>query len=102
MEVQIAFSELIEANSPLYLREVEGLSLTQLNFLKAVAKKEEKLSSMETLLKYRLGTSANVVKNKSILLKADLIDEFDGKLSFLDPAFEYWFLRQYFKQEKTI
>jgi hypothetical protein len=102
MEVQMAFSELIEANSPLYLREVEGLSLTQLNFLKAVAKKEEKLSSMEILLKYRLGTSANVVKNKSILLKADLIDEFDGKLSFLDPAFEYWFLRQYFKQEKTI
>jgi hypothetical protein len=102
MEVQMAFSELIEANSPLYLREVEGLSLTQLNFLKAIAKKEEKLSSMEILLKYRLGTSANVVKNKSILLKADLIDEFDGKLSFLDPAFEYWFLRQYFKQEKTI
>jgi hypothetical protein len=100
IEVQLAFSELIEANSPLYLREVEGLSLTQLNFLKAVAKKEEKLSSMEVLLKYRLGTSANVVKNKSILLKADLIDEFDGKLSFLDPAFEYWFLRQYFKQEK--
>jgi hypothetical protein len=100
IEVQLAFSELIEANSPLYLREVEGLSLTQLNFLKAVAKKEEKLSSMEVLIKYRLGTSANVVKNKSILLKADLIDEFDGKLSFLDPAFEYWFLRQYFKQEK--
>jgi hypothetical protein len=81
---------------------VEGLSVTQLNFLKAVAKKEEKLSSMEMLLKYRLGTSANVVKNKAILLKADILDEFNGKLSFLDPAFEYWFLRQYFRQEKMI
>lgn len=101
-EVQLAFSELIDANSPLYMREVEGLSLTQLNFLKAVAKKEEKLSSMEMLLKYRLGTSASVVKNKAILLKADIIDEFNGQLSFLDPAFEYWFLRQYFKQEKMI
>lgn len=101
-EVQLAFSELIDANSPLYMREVEGLSLTQLNFLKAVAKKEEKLSSMEMLLKYRLGTSASVVKNKAILLKADIIDEFNGQLSFLDPAFEYWFLRQYFKQKKMI
>ena len=99
-EVQLAFSELIDANSPLYMREVEGLSVTQLNFLKAVAKKEDKLSSMEMLLKYRLGTSANVVKNKAILLKADILDEFNGKLSFLDPAFEYWFLRQYFRQEK--
>jgi hypothetical protein len=81
------------------MREVEGLSLTQLNFLKAVAKKEEKLSSVEMLQKYRLGTSANVVKNKAILLKADLIDESEGKLYFLDPAFEYWFLRYYFRQE---
>jgi hypothetical protein len=101
-EIQMAFSELIDANTPLYMREVEGLSLTQLNFLKAVAKKEEKLSSMEMLQKYRLGTSANVVKNKAILLKADLIDESEGKLSFLDPAFEYWFLRYYFRQEKMI
>jgi hypothetical protein len=101
-EIQMAFYELIDANTPLYMREVEGLSLTQLNFLKAVAKKEEKLSSMEMLQKYRLGTSANVVKNKAILLKADLIDESEGKLSFLDPAFEYWFLRYYFRQEKMI
>jgi hypothetical protein len=100
LEVQMAFSELIDANSPLYVREVEGLSFTQLNFLKAVAKKEKKLSSMEMLLKYRLGTSANVVKNKAILLKADIIDEFNGKLTFLDPAFECWFLRQYFREEK--
>jgi hypothetical protein len=101
-EIQDAFSELIYVNTPLYMREVEGLSLTQLNFLKAVANKEEKLSSTEILQKYRLGTSASVVKNKAILLKADLIDESKGKLSFLDPAFEYWFLRYYFKQEMII
>jgi hypothetical protein len=98
-EIQLAFSELIEANTPFYMREVEGLSLTQLNFLKAVAQKEEKLSSVGILHKYRLGTSASVVKNKAILLKADLIDESKGKLSFLDPAFEYWFLKYYFRQE---
>jgi predicted AAA+ superfamily ATPase len=101
-EVQSAFSELIYANTPLYMREVEALSLTQLNLLKAIAKKEEKLSSVEILQKYRLGTSASVVKNKTILLKADIIDDAGGKLSFLDPAFEFWFLKQYFNQKSAI
>ena len=101
-EIQAAFSELIHANTPFYMREVEGLSLTQLNLLKAVVKKEEKLSSVEMLQKYRLGTSANVVKNKSILLKADIIDDTGGKLTFLDPAFEFWFLKQYFNQKMDV
>jgi hypothetical protein len=101
-EIQAAFSELIHANTPFYMREVEGLSLTQLNLLKAIVQKEEKLSSVEMLQKYRLGTSANVVKNKSILLKADIIDDTGGKLTFLDPAFEFWFLKQYFNQKMDI
>jgi hypothetical protein len=101
-EVQSAFSELIYANTPLYMREVEALSLTQLNLLKAIAKKEEKLSSVEILQKYRLGTSASVVKNKTILLKSDIIDDAGGKLSFLDPAFEFWFLKQYSNQKSAI
>jgi hypothetical protein len=84
------------------MREVEALSLTQLNLLKAIAKKEEKLSSVEILQKYRLGTSASVVKNKTILLKSDIIDDAGGKLSFLDPAFEFWFLKQYFNQKSAI
>jgi len=97
-EVNAAFEELIYANSPLYLREVEGLSATQLNLLKAIVRKEEKLSSAKTIQAYRLGTSASVVKNKNILLKADIIDEMNGKVTFLDPAFEYWFAVTYFKE----
>jgi hypothetical protein len=46
-----------------------------------------------------LGTSANVIKNKSVLLKADIIDEAKGKASFLDPAFEFWFKKQYFGEQ---
>lgn len=96
-ELQDALDELIHTNTPLYMREIEGLSLTQLNFMKAVSQKAEKLSSVETMNKFRLGTSANVVKNKNILLKADLIDDSEGQLSFLDSAFELWFLKQYFR-----
>jgi hypothetical protein len=81
------------------LREVEGLSVTQLNLLKAIAKNEAKLSSVKTIQTYRLGTSANVIKNKSVLLKADIIDEAKGKASFLDPAFEFWFKKQYFGEQ---
>lgn len=92
-----AFQELIQVNSPLYQREIEGLSTTQLQLLKAISQKEQRLSSVETIQKYRLGTSANVVKNKGVLLKSDIIDEQNGSLNFLDPVFEKWFQKQYFE-----
>lgn len=91
-----AFQELVQVNAPLFMREVEGLSVTQLQLLKAISQKEQRLSSVEVIQKYRLGTSSNVVKNKGILLKADIVDEQNGLLCFLDPVFEKWFLKQYF------
>ncbi|MEN9301948.1 MAG: hypothetical protein RL264_377 [Bacteroidota bacterium] len=94
--LQAAFQEQIQVNSPLYQREIEGLSTTQLQLLKAISQKEQRLSSVETIQKYRLGTSANVVKNKGVLLKSDIIDEQNGRLNFLDPVFEKWFQKQYF------
>lgn len=94
--LQAAFQEQIQVNSPLYQREIEGLSTTQLQLLKAISQKEKRLSSVETIQKYRLGTSANVVKNKGVLLKSDIIDEQKGRLNFLDPVFEKWFQKQYF------
>jgi hypothetical protein len=71
------------------------MSRGQLNLLKAIASHEKKLSSAEILEKYKLGTSANVVKNKTVLMNNDLIHEVDDSIEFLDPAFELWF-KNYF------
>jgi len=90
-----ALKELINANTPFYQREVESLSRGQLNLLKAISSREVKLTSQDTMEKFKLGTSANVVKNRNVLMNLDIIHEMDGMLEFLDPAFELWF-KNYF------
>lgn len=94
-DIQAALIELIATNSPFYQREIESISRGQLNLLKAIANKEEKLTSMEMLDKYKLGTSGNVVKNRNVLLNLDIIHDHNGVIEFLDPAFERWF-KNYF------
>ena len=46
---------------------------------------------------YRLGTPRNVTKNRDILINNDLIHETGGKYEFLDPVFEIWFKKEFFK-----
>jgi hypothetical protein len=94
-EVREALKELLYANTPFYQREIESMSRGQLNLLKAIASDEKKLSSAVILEKYKLGTSASVVKNRTILMNNDLIHEVDDRVEFLDPAFELWF-KNYF------
>jgi uncharacterized protein len=96
-EIQAALKELIQANSPLYQHQIEWLSATQVNFLKAVAKGETQFTSTNAMHTYKLGTPRNVSKNKAIMIENDIIHEIDGKFEFLDPAFEIWFNYQYFK-----
>ncbi|MBL0329358.1 MAG: ATP-binding protein [Bacteroidetes bacterium] len=97
-EVNAALKELIQANTPLYQKEVESISNTQLNLLKAVAKEETKFTSTTVMQHYNLGTPNNVSKNKDILINNDLIHEQNGVYEFLDPAFELWFKKQFFNQ----
>lgn len=95
-EARAALQELLNANSPLYQKEVENISTGQLNLLKAVAKGETQLTSVAVMEHYRLGTPNNVTKSKASLINNDVIQENEGKYEFTDPAFEIWFRKQYF------
>ncbi|MFZ6052083.1 AAA family ATPase [Halocola ammonii] len=97
-EVQNAILELIQANTPLYEKEIESLSGTQVNLLKAVSAGEFQLTGSDVMQKYRLGTPRNVSKNKVILMNADIIQKVDKGYEFLDPAFEMWFMKQFFNK----
>ena len=94
-----ALKELIYANTPFYQKEIETISTTQLNLLKAIIKGESQFTSTLVMQKYKLGTPRNVSKNKAILTKNDMIHEVDGKYELLDPAFELWFSNHYFNQD---
>lgn len=101
-ELNKALSELINANSPLYQREIEILSATQLNLLKAICKGETKFTSTSVMQEYSLGTPRNVSKNKTILINNDIVHKVEGGFEFLDPAFELWFKNQFFNESYLI
>ncbi|MDR0748923.1 MAG: ATP-binding protein [Tannerellaceae bacterium] len=90
-----ATEQVIDANLPLYQRECEALSATQINLLAAVASGEQMLASAEVTAKYRLGTSQNVSKNKKTLQNADLLEKTKNGFNFLDPVFKQWFVSEY-------
>ena len=90
-----ALEDLLDQNNILFQSETENLSAYQMNFLKAVIDGiHSKFSSKEIILKYNLGTSANIVRLKSALLQKELI-ETDGKEIILaDPVFGVWFKKE--------
>lgn len=93
-----ALSRLIQSNIPFFQQIIEELSNTQINFIKALVKKEKQLSSKSTLEKYQMGTSASVSKNRNILLQKDLIHKEENSYELLDPVFELWFKQVYFNE----
>jgi len=95
--LQQAFEQVIDSNMPLYLRECELLSASQINLLLAIANGEKNLTSVSVITKYNLGTPQNVLKNKTVLQKKDLIDKTKTGFVFLDPVFEQWFINEYSK-----
>lgn len=101
-EINTALKELINANTPLYQKETESISHTQLNLLKAVAKDETQFTSTAVMNKHQLGTPRNVSKNKTVLINNDIIHEINNKFEFVDPAFELWFKKQFFNQPYTL
>ena len=90
-----ALEDMIVQNAILYQRDTEDLSATQLNFLKAIASGERKsLNRNEILIKYKLGTSANVTKIKKYLLNKEIIDIRNKEVTFIDPVYELWFKKE--------
>jgi len=90
-----ALEEIFRSNSPYYLNVMENLSATQINFLKAISLNETMLTSTKIMQKYDLGTSNNVLKNREVLIKKDIIEYSESKYEWMDPVFESWFQMNY-------
>lgn len=93
--IEEAVTDLLNQNSLLYGKEMDDLSRSQIQFLKALAIGEKELHSGRIIAKYDLGSSSNVSRVKEALIKKEVIDKFSGEIVFLDPAFELWFKRLY-------
>jgi hypothetical protein len=83
--------------SLLFVGLIELLTNKQIDFLKAIVSGETFLSSKDTLEKYKLGTSANVIKIRKALLLKEIIDVNSQKIEIQDPIFKIWLKTDYFK-----
>jgi len=95
--VKDTHDNLVNQLSLLFINIIETLSSTQINFLKAILNNESQLSSQETLKKYKLGTSANILRIKKALLERDIIDITGDKINIQDPMYSHWLRKYYFK-----
>ncbi len=93
-----SLTELIEQNAPLYIKDVETLSNTQIYFLHMLIESERKdIFAKELVQKYRLGTSGNVTKIRSVLINKEIIHLVNSKYELVDPVFRLWLKNIYFK-----
>ena len=90
-----SLESMLQSNAILYEKEVEQLSNSQFNYMKALVKGEKKIGSQKTIEKYRLGSTANISKIQKAILKKEIIDKRKGKVEILDPAFSVWFKYQF-------
>jgi hypothetical protein len=83
--------------SLLFVGLIESLTNKQIDFLKAIISGETNLSSKDILQKYKLGTSANVIKIREALLSKEIIDVNSQQIEIQDPIFKIWLKTDYFK-----
>jgi AAA+ ATPase superfamily predicted ATPase len=82
--------------SLLFVGQIETMTSTQINFLKAVLDGETAFTSQENLKKYRLGSSANLKKIKNALISREIIDISAQKVDILDPIVKLWLKEDFF------
>jgi AAA+ ATPase superfamily predicted ATPase len=85
--------------SLLFVGLIESLSNKQIDFLKAIVSGETLLSSKDIVAKYKLGTSANVIKIRETLLSKEIIDVNAQNIEIQDPMFKIWLKTDYFKMQ---
>jgi len=95
--IEEAFENIIQQLSLLFQTRTDELIETQVNLLKAILIGETQLSSKETINKYHLGSSGNVLKSKKMLVNKEIIDIQGDQPSLLDPFYKYWLAKYYFK-----
>ncbi len=93
--IEEALVRMLQVNQAFYQYEVESLSNTQVNLIKAIVDGVEQLTAMKTMQQYNIGTPRNISKNIKALEKHDFVEKIDKKVFLIDPAFELWFRRFY-------
>ena len=93
--VDDAFAAMLDSLNLQFVNLMDSLTEKQRSFLCAVSDGIRNLSSIETLSKYKLGTSGNIRIIKGALKKRDLIEETGQRVEIQDPVLKQWIQRVY-------
>lgn len=86
-----SIKQVININTPMFQSDVESMTPSQKELLRAVCHGERQLSSASVRERYRLGNPNTFNKNKKILIDKDIIElRDDGSLTIVDPMFKIW------------
>ena len=94
-ELEAAFQDIIDQNTPLFEKQTESLTSFQINFLRAIIDGvHSEFTTQEVMRKYQLGSSANVSIIKRALIKKELIEIDKRKAVIPDPIMKVWLQRE--------
>lgn len=100
---KVSYNQLIQAketlldqNTMFYQSDIEDISNSQINFLKSVIEGERKINSKQSINKYNLNSTSNIVRVKKALVKKEVLEIFKNQINFYDPIFELWLKERYF------
>ena len=93
--LEAAYQDIIDQNTPLFEKQTESLTTYQMNFLRAVIDGvHSEFTTQEVLQKYKLGSSANVSIVKRALVKKELIEIEKRQVVIPDPVMKEWLKRE--------
>lgn len=90
-----AYRRIIDTNAPMFMSDIEKLTASQREMLKAIIAGETHLSSANARQKFNLGNLTTITRNKKVLETKAFIDTNDGELEISDPIFRAWFSEKY-------
>lgn len=94
-DLEAAYQDIIEQNTPLFEKQTESLTTYQMNFLRAIIDGvHSEFTTQETLNKYQLGSSANVAIVKKALVKKELIEVEKRQIVISDSLLAVWLKKE--------
>ena len=82
---------LIDTNKPMFMSDVEKLTPSQREMLRAILAGEERLTSDDVRHRYHLGNPNTIMRNKRVLQEKSFVEEEGGRLVIADPVFALWY-----------
>lgn len=88
--VDTALQDLLNQHDALYHRLVDELTTPQLNYLRALLNGVERFTTMDTIRRFKLGSSAHVKRMALGLENKEVLDFAGKQTEWIDPLFKIW------------